>query len=79
MWPTTNRAPRAIPLTHAAFSFLFHFFLCAVQEMENTEDRDSELYVDRLEHVLGLKWDVIEGLRKELQYFRAFRAGHERK
>jgi hypothetical protein len=47
--------------------------------MENTEDRDSELYVDRLEHVLGLKWDVIEGLRKELHYFRAFRAGHERK
>ena len=50
-----------------------------VQEMENTEDRDSELYVDRLEHVLGLKCEAIEVLRKELHFFQAFRSGGNRK
>jgi hypothetical protein len=44
-----------------------------VQDMENAEDRDSELYLDRLEEILNKRDDSIDTLRSQLIRFQEFR------
>jgi hypothetical protein len=44
-----------------------------VQDMENAEDRDSELYLDRLEELLNKRDDSIDTLRSQLIRFQEFR------
>jgi hypothetical protein len=46
-----------------------------VQNMEDTEVRDSEVYIDRLEAILAAKSEAIESLLKRLNRFRRYRAG----
>ncbi len=45
-----------------------------VQEMENVDDRDSELYIDKLDRILQSKSEAIGGLRAELGRFQKYRA-----
>jgi hypothetical protein len=45
-----------------------------VQEMENVDDRDSELYIDKLDRILRAKSEAIGGLRSELGRFQRYRA-----
>ena len=45
-----------------------------VQEMENVDDRNSELYIDKLERILSIKSEAIGSLRDELNSFQEFRA-----
>lgn len=45
-----------------------------VQDMENVDDRDSELYIDKLEQILDMKSNAIEALRSELSLFQEYRA-----
>ena len=44
-----------------------------VQDMENVDDRDSELYIDKLDKLLRTKFDAIGSLRAELEDFQRFR------
>ncbi len=44
-----------------------------VQEMENVDERDSELYIEKLEKILDLKYEAIGALRNELDSFMKFR------
>ncbi len=46
-----------------------------VQEMENVDDRDAELYVDRLQGILEDKARAIGELRDTLHLFQQFRRG----
>lgn len=46
-----------------------------VQEMENVDDRDAELYVDRLQAILEDKARAIGELRDTLHLFQQFRRG----
>ena len=45
-----------------------------VQEMENVEDRNSELYIDKLESILDVKSSAISSLRNELYSFQQYRS-----
>lgn len=45
-----------------------------VQEMENVDDRDSEIYVDKLERILEVKSVAIYALKHELDSFQRFRS-----
>ena len=45
-----------------------------VQDMEVAEDRDSELYADRLSRILAIKNEAVTALRTELSQFRSYRA-----
>ena len=45
-----------------------------VQEMENVDDRDSEMYVNKLERILQAKSEAIGALRHELNYFQQYRS-----
>lgn len=45
-----------------------------VQEMENVDDRNSELYIDKLERILAIKSEAIGSLRNELNSFQQFRS-----
>lgn len=45
-----------------------------VQEMENVEDRNSELYIDKLESILDVKSSAISALRNELYSFQQYRS-----
>lgn len=47
--------------------------MALVQEMESADDRDSELYVDRLEDLLGDKEDTITTLRQKIKSFQKYR------
>lgn len=44
-----------------------------VQEMESVEDRNSELYIDKLDRILAVKSEAIGLLRGELNSFQQFR------
>lgn len=44
-----------------------------VQEMENVDDRDAELYIDRLQDILEDKARAIGELRDTLHLFQQFR------
>ena len=44
-----------------------------VQDMEQTELRDSHQYVSQLETILAAKKESVNALRKELKDFQAFR------
>lgn len=44
-----------------------------VQEMENIEDRNSEVYIDKLERILDVKSEAIFLLRNELNSFQQYR------
>lgn len=44
-----------------------------VQEMENVDDRNSELYIDKLERILDVKSEAIYLLRNELNSFQQYR------
>lgn len=46
-----------------------------VQNMEDSEMRDSEVYIDRLEAILAAKCEAISSLSKRLARFHRFRAG----
>ena len=48
-----------------------------VQDMENVDDRDSELYIDKLDKLLRVKFDAIGSLRTELDEFQRFRESSE--
>ncbi len=63
---------------------LFHVCVCVwlqmmkeemelVQEMENTDDRDAEMYLDKLETVLDVKSDAIAVLRAQVTHFQSYR------
>lgn len=41
-----------------------------VQNMEHTDDRDCDVYLDKLGHILDLKSEAISTLRRELQNFK---------
>jgi hypothetical protein len=43
-----------------------------VQNMENAEDRDAEVYIDRLERILDVKAEAISTLMTELDNFKRF-------
>jgi len=43
-----------------------------VQNMENAEDRDAEVYIDRLERILDVKAEAISTLMTELDSFKRF-------
>lgn len=45
-----------------------------VQEMENVEDRNSEVYIDKLESILDVKSSAISLLRNELYSFQQYRS-----
>ena len=45
-----------------------------VQDMENVEDRNSELYIDKLERILDVKSVAISSLRNELSSFQQYRS-----
>ncbi len=49
-----------------------------VQDMENVDERDSELYLDKLEHILLAKAAAIDELRGELSVFQKYRAAQRR-
>lgn len=40
-----------------------------VQEMENVDDRNTDLYIDKLEMILNVKNDAVATLRDELSRF----------
>jgi hypothetical protein len=44
-----------------------------VQDMESAEERDCDIYLDRLEHILELKSEAIFTLGRELKNFNNFR------
>ena len=44
-----------------------------VQEMENADDRNSELYIEKLAEILDMKSDAIGLLRDELHSFQHYR------
>ena len=48
-----------------------------VQNMEATDDRDSEVYADELEGLLRAKRASVTVLRTELKRFQAFRAANK--
>ena len=45
-----------------------------VQDMENVDDRNSELYIDKLERILDVKSEAIYLLRTELNSFQQYRS-----
>jgi len=45
-----------------------------VQEMENADDRNSELYIEKLAEILDMKSEAIGLLRDELNSFQHYRA-----
>ena len=45
-----------------------------VQEMENVDDRNSELYIDKLARILAAKSQAIGSLRQELLTFQQYRS-----
>lgn len=47
-----------------------------VQEMEQTEERNSEQYAEQLHQLLTAKNESIGALRQELRQFQAFRSNH---
>ena len=49
-----------------------------VQEMETADDRDAELYVDKLEKVLNEKSNYVQLLQMQLRRFQQFRKGNRR-
>ncbi len=44
-----------------------------VQEMENVDERDTEIYIDKLERILDVKSVAIHALKDELDSFQHFR------
>lgn len=44
-----------------------------VQEMENVDDRDTDIYLEKLEKILLAKSDAVRNLRKELDSFQRYR------
>jgi hypothetical protein len=40
-----------------------------VQEMENVDDRNTDLYIDKLEMILNVKNEAVATLREELSRF----------
>jgi hypothetical protein len=44
-----------------------------VQDMESAEDRDCDVYLDKLEHILELKSEAIFTLGRELKNFNKHR------
>lgn len=45
-----------------------------VQDMENVDERDSELYLHKLDSLLAAKSAAIDDLRGELTVFQKYRA-----
>jgi len=44
-----------------------------VQEMESVDDRNTDLYIDKLELILNMKSDAVTTLRDELTRFQHHR------
>jgi len=44
-----------------------------VQEMENVDERDTDVYLDKLERILDVKTDAINALKHELDSFQRYR------
>jgi hypothetical protein len=42
-----------------------------VQNMEQCDDRDCDVYLDKLGHILDMKSEAISTLRNELQNFKS--------
>ena len=45
-----------------------------VQEMESVDERNSELYIDKLERILDVKSEAVYLLRNELNSFQQYRS-----
>jgi hypothetical protein len=44
-----------------------------VQNMENNDERDSDVYIDKLEDLLSVKSDAVGELRNKVKRFQEFR------